>query len=64
MTGPGDATQETILAAAFVIESSLPVYQQWGFILKEYLTRILKRLSDANPGARVCTSIHSICCDV
>lgn len=53
---PGDATQETVLAVAFVIESSLSVYQQWGLILRDYLTCILKRLADAYSSARVCTS--------
>ncbi len=63
MTVPGETTQETILAVALVIESSLSVYQQWGFILRDYITVILKRL-DAYSSARVCTSRHSICCNV
>lgn len=59
---PGDATQETILAVAFIIESSLSVYQQWGLILRDYLTFILKRLADAYSGARVCASrYHGVC---
>ena len=53
---PGDATPETILAVAFVIESSLSVYQQWGLILKDYFTFIMKRLADAYSGARVSAS--------
>ncbi|KAK2463483.1 hypothetical protein APHAL10511_004569 [Amanita phalloides] len=48
-----DATQEIILAVAFIIESSLPVYQQWGLVLRDYLTFILRRLADAYSGARM-----------
>ncbi|KIL67451.1 hypothetical protein M378DRAFT_159270 [Amanita muscaria Koide BX008] len=48
-----ESGQEAILAIAFIVESSRPVYHQWGIIFKDYLTNIMRRLADTYSGARM-----------
>jgi mediator of RNA polymerase II transcription subunit 25 len=42
-----------ILAVALVVESSIAVAAEWPLIILNYVTNIVKRLGDANPGYRV-----------
>lgn len=42
-----------VLAIAFVVESSLTVANDWQRIVMDYLTPMLRRLNDSNPGYKV-----------
>ena len=48
---PG-ATPE-LVAVAFVVEASLTVANEWPRIIMEYISPMLKRVMDTNPGYKV-----------
>ncbi|PFH53205.1 hypothetical protein AMATHDRAFT_45813 [Amanita thiersii Skay4041] len=45
--------EENTLAIVFIVESSLPVYHQWGIILKEYVASMFSRLTEAHAGFKI-----------
>jgi len=47
------AASDTI-AIAFVVESSLTLAAEWHRVITEYVSQMLKRLSETHPGCKVC----------